>query len=36
VKFGKGYCATDALVGCPFGSLFTLSADGKSLQRTEQ
>jgi hypothetical protein len=35
VKLGKVFCSTKPLVGCPYGSMFTLAADGKSLERTE-
>lgn len=35
VKLGKVFCSAAALLGCPYGSMFALSADGKSLERTE-
>ena len=36
VKLGGSYCSVEPLIGAPYGSIFTLSADGKSLQRTTQ
>lgn len=35
VKVGGAYCSATPLVGCPYGAMFTLGADGKSLERTE-
>lgn len=35
VKLGKVFCSAAALVGCPYGSMFALSANGNSLERTE-
>ncbi|KAL4423995.1 hypothetical protein ABPG75_001296 [Micractinium tetrahymenae] len=35
VKLGKVFCSAAALVGCPYGSMFALGADGKTLERTE-
>lgn len=35
VKLGKVFCSVAPLVGCPYGAMFTLGADGKSLERAE-
>jgi hypothetical protein len=34
VKLGKTSCSAAPLIGCPYGSMFALAADGKSLERT--
>jgi hypothetical protein len=36
VKLGRAYFPADPLIGSPFGSIFTVSADGKRLERTQQ
>ncbi len=36
VKVGKAFFPADPIIGCPYGTLFTLSADGKSLEKTHQ
>lgn len=33
VKLGQTRCTLDALVGCPYGTLFTLASDGASLEQ---
>jgi hypothetical protein len=32
VKLGKVFCPTTPLIGQPFGTYFTLGADGRSLE----
>jgi hypothetical protein len=35
VKLGKVFCSAEPLIGCPFGAMFGMAADGKSLERVE-
>ena len=35
VKLGSAFCPAAPLIGCPYGAMFTLAADGKSLQRCQ-
>jgi len=36
IKLGKAFYPADPIIGCNFGTLFTISADGKSLEKTHQ
>lgn len=35
VKLGKVFCPATPIIGCPYGSMFALAADGKSLERIQ-
>ncbi|KAL4539650.1 hypothetical protein Ndes2437B_g01989 [Nannochloris sp. 'desiccata'] len=34
IKLGKAFYPADPIIGCNYGTLFTISADGKSLEKT--
>lgn len=36
IKLGNSHVSAEPLAGCLYGTLFTLSADGKELVRAEQ